>query len=128
SKHLGSKCRHRGFTHSLLCLSLLVVTLYIILNISNFNIIFLIIAIGFIAGYISHLTLDFLTSEGIELFYPWKANFKIAKIKTGSKTEKIINKILKIFNFLLILYNITLILSDILGINILSFLDKSALF
>ena len=121
SKHIGSKCRHRGFTHSLLCLSLIVLTLYIILNVSNFNIILLIISIGFIAGYISHLTLDFLTSEGIELFYPWK-------IKTGSKTEKIINKILKIFNFLLIIYNIVLILSDILGINILSFISKSTLF
>lgn len=59
SKHIGSKCRHRGFTHSLLCLSLIVLTLYIILNVSNFNIILLIISIGFIAGYISHLTLDF---------------------------------------------------------------------
>lgn len=128
SKHIGSKCRHRGFTHSLLCLSLIVLTLYIVLNISNFNIILLIISIGFIAGYISHLILDFLTSEGIELFYPWKTNFKIAKIKTGSKTEKIINKVLKIFNLLLIICNIVLILSDILGINILSFISKSTLF
>ncbi|EOU2077010.1 metal-dependent hydrolase, partial [Clostridium perfringens] len=38
------------------------------------------------------------------------------------------NKVLKIFNFLLIIYNIVLILSDILGINILSFISKSTLF
>lgn len=119
SKHLGSKCRHRGFTHSLLCLALIILILYTILHVSNFNIIFLIIFIGFICGYISHLILDFFTAEGIELFFPWKANFKIAKIKTGSKIEKMINKLLKICNIFLIGYNIYLISYNILGFNLL---------
>lgn len=119
SKHLGSRCRHRGFTHSLLCLSLIGLILYTIVHISNFNIIFLVISLGFVCGYVSHLFLDFLTSEGIELFFPWKANLKIAKIKTGSKLEKMINKFLKIVNIFLIGYNIYLISYNILGINLL---------
>lgn len=121
SKYIGSRCRHRGFTHSLFCLSLIILFCYTILNVSNYNIIFLVISIGFILGYISHLALDFLTTEGIELFYPWKANFKIAKIKTGSKSEKIINRLIKIINFFLLLYNILLILSDFLGFNTFNF-------
>lgn len=119
SKHIGSKCRHRGFTHSILCLTLISFISYVILNISNFNIIFLVISIGFIGGYISHLILDFFTSEGIELFFPWKANLKIAKIKTGSKLEKLINKFIKAINFLLVIYNIYLIVCKFLGIDFL---------
>ncbi|MGG5461424.1 metal-dependent hydrolase [Clostridium sp. B9] len=118
SKHFGSKCRHRGFTHSLLCVAIICSIFYTILYISDGNIILFSISFGFICGYISHLALDFITSEGIELLFPWKANFKIAKIKTGSKIEKFINKIIKIINIILVAYNIYLISYSVFGITL----------
>lgn len=116
SKHFGSKCRHRGFTHSFLFLALVYAIFYTILYISNFNIILLSIFFGFLCGYLSHLALDIITSEGIELLFPWKANIKIAKIKTGSKLEKLVNKLIKFINLLLLVYNIYLISYSVFGI------------
>lgn len=115
SKHLGSRCKHRGFTHSFLCLFIIFCISYEIIYISSGNIILISICSGFIFGYISHLVLDFLTIEGIELLFPWKTNFKIAKIKTGSKIEKFINKIIRIINIILIIQNVFLISHSIIG-------------
>lgn len=118
SKHFGSKCRHRGFTHSFLFVAIVYFIFYTILYISNFNIILLSMFFGFICGYLSHLALDFITSEGIELFFPWKVNIKIAKIRTGSKLEKLINKFIKLINLLLVIYNIYLLSYSVFGITL----------
>ena len=42
----------------------------------------------------SHMILDLFTKEGIELLYPIDINFSLMPIKTNSKTEKLICKVL----------------------------------
>lgn len=98
-KKLGSKFKHRGFTHSLLFVSLIVYICKILIISSNNNIVFICLCSGFFLGYVSHLFLDFLTKEGIEIFYPISINFSLLPIKTNSKTEKFLCKFL---NFLII--------------------------
>lgn len=101
-RFLGSKFRHRGITHSLIFVYLLCSLFSIIVHHSENNIVFICLFSGFIVGYLSHLCLDLLTKEGIELFYPISINFSILPIKTSSKSEKIFCKILNfIFIFLL---------------------------
>lgn len=101
-KRLGSKLRHRGVTHSLICLYFLYNLLNLLIQYTENNIVFICLSSGFIVGYISHLCLDLITKEGIELFYPVSINFSLLPIKTSSKTEKMLCKILNfIFIFLL---------------------------
>ena len=109
SKLFGTKMRHRGFTHSLLFISILGLILGFIIFITDYNIIAISIAFGFLIGYISHLVLDLLTENGIEIFYPCKINFKLATINTGSKVEKFLNKTFKVLIWILIVYNILLL-------------------
>lgn len=109
AKTFGAKCRHRGFTHSLLFMSILTLILGIVLYLCDFNIILFTIAFGFIAGNISHLILDLLTEDGIELFFPCKINFKIGFINTGSKVEKFITVLLKYGCYILIGCNIVIL-------------------
>ena len=101
-KFFGSKFRHRGITHSLIFVYLLCNLFNAIVKCSENNIVFICSFSGFIVGYVSHLCLDLLTKEGIELFYPISINFSILPIKTSSKSEKIFCKVLNfIFIFLL---------------------------
>lgn len=101
-RSLGSKFRHRGITHSLIFVYLLCNLFNAIVKCSENNIVFICSFSGFIVGYVSHLCLDLLTKEGIELFYPISINFSILPIKTSSKSEKIFCKVLNfIFIFLL---------------------------
>ena len=98
-KKFGSKFKHRGFTHSILFVSSIACLSEILLSYTNNNIVFICLCSGFLIGYISHLALDLLTKEGIEIFYPISINFSLLHIKTNSKTEKLIYKI---FNFIFI--------------------------
>lgn len=98
-KMLGSKFKHRGFTHSLLFISCLMYLSDLLTKYTNNNIVFLCLCSGFLVGYISHLCLDLLTKEGIEVFYPISINFSLLPIRTSSKTEKFICKSL---NFVVI--------------------------
>lgn len=93
-KLFGKKFKHRGFTHSLICLLLLSYIFEFIIYYTDSNIVFLCACSGFIVGYFSHLCLDLITKEGIELFYPLTINFSILPIKTSSKMEKWICKAL----------------------------------
>lgn len=117
SKFFGTKVRHRGFTHSLLCTSILALIFIFIIFVTNYNIILISISSGFLIGYVSHLALDLLTENGIEIFYPCKINFKLATINTGSKVEKFLNKMFKFFILILIAYNV-LVLFNISIFNI----------
>lgn len=58
-------CKHRGFTHSLLAILILLVTS---LKYWDHNPLFF---IGLPIGYVSHIFLDMLTPEGVVLFYPF---------------------------------------------------------
>lgn len=89
----GKRFRHRGFTHSLLFIALIALMGNIIMISSNENIVFTCIFSGLLTGIISHIFLDLITKEGVELFYPIAINFSILPIKTNSRTEKSINKI-----------------------------------
>ena len=93
-KVLGSKFRHRGFTHSLLFLYIISCLSSIILNYTDNNIVFISSFSGCIIGCFSHLVLDLFTKEGVELLYPIDINFSLMPIKTSSKTEKFLCKIL----------------------------------
>ena len=98
-KLFGSRFRHRSFTHSLLFLYLLCYLSNIILKYTDNNVVFISSFSGFIIGCSSHMMLDLFTKEGIELLYPIDINFSLMPIKTNSKTEKLICKIL---NFIII--------------------------
>lgn len=101
-RNLGSKFKHRGMTHSLICLYFLCNMFNLLVQYTENNIVFICLSSGFIVGYLSHLCLDLLTKEGIEIFYPVSISFSILPIKTSSKTEKMFCKILNfIFIFLL---------------------------
>lgn len=103
-KIFGKRLRHRGFTHSLVFLSFLIYFTNVILIYSDFNIAFLCLFSGFIIGILSHVFLDLLTKEGVELFYPLQTNFSILPIKTSSRTEKNICKLLNVLVVFLIGY------------------------
>lgn len=105
-KKLGNKFKHRGFTHSLVCVWLICSVCNILVSYTYENIVFICASYGFILGYISHICLDLITKEGVELFYPVTVNFSILPIKTSSKTERIICKVLNLLVLVLIGYNI----------------------
>ncbi|MGL6107279.1 metal-dependent hydrolase [Romboutsia sp.] len=109
-KLFGSKFRHRSFTHSLLFLYLLSYLFDILVKATDNNITFICISSGFLVGYLSHLCLDLITKEGIELFYPVTINFSILPIKTSSKSEKIIYKALNFIFIFLIGYRFYILL------------------
>lgn len=108
----GAKCRHRGFTHSLLCLGIFSLILAILSWACSFDIIVVSTSIGFICGYMSHLLFDLFTDAGIELFYPNKTNFKLGTIKTGSKVEQYLDKSLGFINVCLLVYNLYLLFNN----------------
>lgn len=98
-KLFGSKFKHRGFTHSLIFISFLIFLLESLTKYTSDNVVFLCLSSGFLVGYASHLCLDLLTKEGIEIFYPISINFSLLPIKTSSKIERFICKTL---NFIVI--------------------------
>ena len=108
-KLFGKRFRHRGFTHSLLFVGIIAFIGNTITISSNDNIVFTCIFSGILAGVISHILLDIITKEGVELFYPVEINFSILPIKTSSKTEKNFNKFLSLVVVFLIGYRFYLI-------------------
>ena len=103
-KFFGKRQRHRGFTHSLLFLVLLYSLGDLLLKLTDNNIVFVCLGSGILIGSISHICLDLLTKEGVELFYPIKLNFSILAIKTNSKLEKTICKFLNLLAIFLLGY------------------------
>lgn len=108
-KVFGKRFRHRGFTHSLIFVGIIAFIGDTIIVSSNDNIVFTCIFSGLLAGIISHICLDLITKEGVELFYPLGINFSILPIKTSSKTEKNINKFLSLLVIFLLGYRFYLI-------------------
>ena len=108
-KILGSKFRHRSFTHSLLFLYLLCHLSTIILKYTDNNIIFISSFSGLIVGCFSHMILDLFTKEGVELLYPIGINFSLLSIKTSSKAEKLVCKILNFIIIILLGYRLYLL-------------------
>ncbi|MEG2656817.1 MAG: metal-dependent hydrolase [Clostridium sp.] len=114
SKHFGRKLKHRGFTHSLLFLLFLYLSSLFLIFISQWNVVIITLCYGFLFGYASHLALDLLTCQGIELFFPIKLNIHILNFKTKSTGESVFNKLLKViilFLIILVLYKYILVLN-----------------
>lgn len=108
-KIFGKRFRHRGFTHSLLFTGLIACIGDFVIISSNDDVVFTCIFSGLLAGIVSHICLDLITKEGVELFYPVKINFSILPIKTSSKTERNISKILNLLVIFLIGYRFYLL-------------------
>lgn len=98
-KKLGKNLRHRGFTHSIVFIGILSFLGKLLMEYSDNNIVFYCLSSGLIIGSISHICLDLITKEGVELLYPITINFSILSIRTSSKLEKTICKSL---NFIII--------------------------
>ncbi|RDY23928.1 metal-dependent hydrolase [Romboutsia maritimum] len=98
-KFFGKKFRHRSVTHSLIFIYFLCYLFKLLIMFTDNNIVFTFIYSGFIIGYFSHMCLDLITKEGIEILYPIRINFSIFPIKTNSKSEKFLSKML---NFLVV--------------------------
>ncbi len=67
--------RHRGFTHSLLFAFLA----YIVTSLLFPN-----LALPALIGITTHIFADMLNPEGVELFYPSKKNYRIARFRFDS--------------------------------------------
>lgn len=73
---------HRGFTHSIVGMLLIVGIIGLLLPIEITK------YVGI--GYLSHLLADMLNPAGVPLLWPNKARFRIPIINTGSMIEKYI--------------------------------------
>jgi inner membrane protein len=110
SKFISKRCKHRGFTHSLLFLLILLEFLKLIIVIGENNIILICISYGILSGYASHIILDAFTYEGVDLFFPLGFNLKLSRLKTSSKGERHVYKIIKFISINLILFNLYMLL------------------
>ena len=106
---IGKRLRHRGFTHSLLFVGIIAFIGNKVVASSNDNIVFTCIFSGILSGVISHILLDLITKDGVELFYPIGVNFSLLPIKTSSRAEKNIAKFLGALAFFLIGYRFYLL-------------------
>ncbi|MGL5328045.1 MAG: metal-dependent hydrolase [Peptostreptococcaceae bacterium] len=109
-KKVGKNLKHRGITHSLVFISILSFSSEVLLKYCDSNIILFCLSSGIVIGSSSHIFLDLLTKEGVELFYPITLNFAILKIKTSSKLEKNLCKLLNLFVVFLIGYRFYLLI------------------
>lgn len=64
---------HRGALHSLIGLVVFSYIVYLICSFFGEPLFFIYFALGFL----SHLLSDMLTKSGVEIFYPWKRNFRL---------------------------------------------------
>lgn len=70
---------HRGFTHSLVCLFILYISITHFLNAE--------IALCASFGWGSHIILDILNPTGVQLFWPYKKYISLGNIITGGFYE-----------------------------------------
>lgn len=104
SHHIQKKYGHRTITHSLLVsligLSLLICSSYMFRGVAFY--LYSNLVIGFSIGYMSHLLLDFLTTQGIPLFYPIdKTKYKLCKFKTSKHEDFVSTLCVVVTGFLL---------------------------
>lgn len=94
---------HRGFTHSIV--GFLASTTIVSLGKLDYGLDS--VYSGFIIGYFLHIVADLFTSKGVKLFYPLnnKISFPIT-IKTNSKFEKILFRLLVIYCVWLLLIQV----------------------
>lgn len=111
SKFISKRTKHRGFTHSILCLLIILEFLKIVISFTEKNIIIITASYGLFLGYVSHILLDIFTYEGVALFFPLEFKFKLSRLKTSSKPERYINKFLKFIYINLLILNLYFLLN-----------------
>jgi len=81
----GFVTKHRGIMHTLIIpICAAIATIYIR------DRYFLILLYGFLAGYVSHILADCMTTKGCPILFPLlRKNIKFLNIKTGSDAERI---------------------------------------
>ena len=80
----GFVVKHRGIMHTLI---IPVLTVFATIFIQDRY--FLILTYGFLAGYMSHILADCLTSRGCPILFPlMRKNIKFSNIRTGSSAER----------------------------------------
>lgn len=84
SKVVSKVVGHRGITHSLLASLVSFIILSVLLLYYHSS---LIISVGFLLGYLSHLLADSLNPTGVEWLQPFRRSNLHFLISTGSKTE-----------------------------------------
>lgn len=122
----GSKFKHRGFTHSILALFLMCIWCMIISLLMNKNDVISSLLSGSFMGCVSHIFLDLFTVEGVALFSPINKTVCLAKIKTGSKREKRLNKFLDFTISILIGFNMYMTVHNI-GIRVVEAISRNIL-
>jgi len=81
----GFVTKHRGIMHTLIIPILAVIATIFIQDRH-----FLILTYGFLAGYVSHILADCMTTSGCPVLFPFmRRNFRLLNIKTGSREEKV---------------------------------------
>jgi len=81
----GFVVKHRGIMHTLI-----IPILTVLATIFITDRYFLILTYGFLAGYVSHILADCLTSRGCPILFPFlKTNIRFNNIRTGSQAEKV---------------------------------------
>lgn len=76
---------HRGITHSLFAILSMSYYVYHLSNTVELHPILNWSFISIIIGYLSHVFIDFFSPQGIQLFYPFKRNFRFVIYKTGTQ-------------------------------------------
>lgn len=94
SKVLYIDVEHRSFFHSITAALIISLPLFFISK--DF-------ALGFFAGYLSHLFLDMFNPSGVPLFFPGQKRQRIMKIRVGSIGEYIILGIFLFINLFVVL-------------------------
>ena len=86
---LSALVGHRGFTHSLIAVVIMLITLVMFTSVADYAFLSWMIA-PLCVGYLSHIFGDFLTPSGVPLFYPKRKNFTLNIFKTGDWRETVI--------------------------------------
>ncbi|MCL2404444.1 MAG: metal-dependent hydrolase [Defluviitaleaceae bacterium] len=81
----GFVTKHRGIMHTLIIpICTVIATIFIR------DRYFLILTYGFLAGYVSHILADCMTTKGCPILFPvLRRNIRFIKLKTGSDAERI---------------------------------------
>ncbi|MCL2378054.1 MAG: metal-dependent hydrolase [Defluviitaleaceae bacterium] len=81
----GFVTKHRGVMHTLIIpICALAATMYIR------DRYFLILTYGFLAGYVSHILGDCMTTKGCPILFPlYRKNIRFMNIKTGTRSEQV---------------------------------------
>ena len=86
---LSALVGHRGFTHSLVAVVIMLTILVIFTSVADYAFLSWMVA-PLCVGYLSHIFGDFLTPSGVPLFYPRRRNYSLNLFSTGDVQETLI--------------------------------------